>query len=55
MATFIGLFVFFTANVRTKPYNLIRGVYQPGEPVSSDIPTEQGGFTEIVAYPLIHQ
>jgi hypothetical protein len=44
-----------TAHIRKTAYKLTPGVYQPGEPVTADMPTEQGSFVEIVAYPLISE
>lgn len=42
-----------TAHIRTKLYKMTPGVYQPGQPVLADIPTEQGEFVETTAYPLV--
>lgn len=44
-----------TASVRTKAYKLSTGIYQPGNGVLANLPTEQGEFVETVAYPLIHK
>lgn len=41
-----------TAHIKKRDYKLTTGIFKPGTAVVTDIPTEQGDFTEAVAYPL---
>lgn len=42
-----------TTHIKATDYKLTTGIYQLGKPVIGSMPTEQGEFVEVNAYPLI--